>query len=92
MSLEPRGQDDALVDRSYVPDRHFGVRVWDVPFGTMVKVTNLDNGRSVIVRITDRGPGKRLRKKRVIDLTRGAFAHLAPLRQGLVPVVVHRIR
>jgi len=37
-----------------------------LPFGTRVKVTNRANGRSVVVRINDRGPFK---KGRVIDLT-----------------------
>ena len=64
--------------------------MWDVPFGTAVKVTNRQNGRSVIVRITDRGPAHRLRM-RVIDLSRRAFRMLAPLRQGLIPVTVERI-
>src|SRR5215468_2627965 len=37
-----------------------------LPFGTLVRVTNLENGRSVIVRINDRGPWK---KGRVVDLS-----------------------
>jgi len=37
-----------------------------LPFGTMVRVTNRSNGRSVVVRINDRGP---FVKGRVIDLT-----------------------
>lgn len=64
--------------------------MWDVPFGVQVKVTNQTNGQSVIVRITDRGPARRLRG-RVIDLTQGAFGLIAPLRQGLIPVVVERM-
>lgn len=64
--------------------------MWNVPFGTMVRVTSLENGRSVVVRITDRGPARRFRR-RVIDLTRRAFAELAPLRQGLVPVTVDQL-
>ena len=64
--------------------------MWDVPFGSVVKVTNLETGRSVLVRITDRGPARRL-GNRVIDLTRGSFARLAPLQQGLIPVAVERV-
>lgn len=64
--------------------------MWDVPFGALMKVTNLENGRSVVVRITDRGPSRRFRN-RVIDLTRGSFARIASLRQGLVPVHVERM-
>jgi rare lipoprotein A len=40
-----------------------------LPFGTLVKVTNLDNGRHVVVRINDRGPFK---KGRVLDLSPAA--------------------
>ncbi len=40
-----------------------------LPFGTLVKVTNLVNGESVVVRINDRGPFK---PNRIIDLSRGA--------------------
>jgi rare lipoprotein A len=54
-----------------------------LPFGTKVKVTNTKNGRSVVVRINDRGPTQ---PGRVIDLSRAAAAKLAMLRAGLVPV------
>ncbi|MGE7417257.1 septal ring lytic transglycosylase RlpA family protein [Methylobacterium tarhaniae] len=40
-----------------------------LPFGTMVRVTNQANGRSVVVRINDRGP---FAHGRIIDLARGA--------------------
>ena len=58
-----------------------------VPFGTLVHVTNRENGRSVIVRVTDRGPDPRWRG-RIIDVSRRAFRALAPLRRGLLPVTV----
>ena len=41
-----------------------------LPFGTKVKVENLANGRSVVVRINDRGPSRRTGK--IIDLSYGA--------------------
>ena len=52
-----------------------------LPFGTMVRVTNLSNGRAVVVRINDRGP---FTKGRVIDITPAAakelhFSGLAPV-------------
>ena len=40
-----------------------------LPFNTMVKVTNLSNGLSVVVRINDRGP---YTKRRIIDLSKAA--------------------
>lgn len=45
-----------------------------LPFGTKVRVTNLKNGRSIIVKINDRGPHHRGRE---IDLSRKAFKYLA---------------
>ena len=52
-----------------------------LPFGTMVRVTNLSNGRTVVVRINDRGP---FTKGRIIDITPAAakelhFSGLAPV-------------
>lgn len=44
-----------------------------LPFGTMVRVTNIQNGRSVVVRINDRGP---FTKGRIIDVTTGAARSL----------------
>ena len=40
-----------------------------LPFGTMVKVTNLKTGKAVVVRINDRGP---FRSRRIVDLSAGA--------------------
>ena len=54
-----------------------------LPFGTKVRVTNLSNGRSVLVRINDRGPFKH---HRVIDLAHGAASQLQMMQAGEVPV------
>ena len=54
-----------------------------LPFGTKVKVENLDNGRSVVVRINDRGP---FISGRVIDLTRGAARELGMIDSGVADV------
>ena len=54
-----------------------------LPFGTRVRVTNLDNNRSVVVRINDRGP---FRYHRVIDLAHGAARELRMMRAGAIPV------
>ncbi|MGH7224230.1 MAG: septal ring lytic transglycosylase RlpA family protein, partial [Gemmataceae bacterium] len=56
-----------------------------LPFDTRVRVTNLRNGRSVVVRINDRGPYVR---GRAIDLTPRAAAKLGMLRKGLAPVSI----
>ncbi|OHV11224.1 hypothetical protein BH688_07845 [Kushneria phosphatilytica] len=54
-----------------------------LPFGTRVRVTNLDNDRHVIVRINDRGPFTR---GRIIDLSPLAARRLGMLRSGTAPV------
>ena len=59
-----------------------------LPFGTIVKVTNQTNGKSVNVRITDRGP---FGKGRMIDLSPIAAKNLEMLRAGVVPVIVEII-
>ena len=54
-----------------------------LPFGTRVKVTNLDNGKSVVVRINNRGPYS---KGRVIDLSKAAFSKIASTSKGVTRV------
>jgi rare lipoprotein A len=57
-----------------------------LPMNTKVRVTNLRNGRSVVVRINDRGPyGNR---KRIIDLSYAAARELDMIEAGVVPVRV----
>ncbi len=60
-----------------------------LPFGTYVRVTRLDNGRSVVVRINDRGPFIR---GRIIDLTETAAREIDMLHDGIAPVVVEVLR
>ena len=63
--------------------------MWDVPFNQKVRVTNIENGKSIIVRVNDRGPHKRLvRKGRVIDLTKAAFRRIGGTNKGLIRVQV----
>ena len=56
-----------------------------LPFGTRVRVTNLENGRRVVVVVDDRGPYAR---GRVIDLSPAAARRLGMLREGLARVRV----
>lgn len=66
--------------------------MWKVKFGAFLKVTNLANGKSVIVRCNDRGPAKRLVKKgRIIDLSKGAFLRIANLKDGVIKVKVEKL-
>jgi len=59
-----------------------------LPFGSLVKVVNLKNKRSVVVRITDRGD---LAEGRIIDLSFGAAQKLAMTEAGIAPVVLQVI-
>lgn len=56
-----------------------------LPFGTKVRVENLGNGRSVVVRVNDRGP---FSGGRVIDVTRGAAEQLGMIKSGVARVKV----
>jgi rare lipoprotein A len=70
-------------------DRKMTCASYQYPFGTLLKVTNLANGKSVVCRVNDRGPNKRL--GRLIDLTLSAFRRIAEPRLGLVRVSVMKI-
>jgi rare lipoprotein A len=56
-----------------------------LPFNTRVRVTNLENGKSVVVRINDRGPFK---GDRVIDLSLAAAKAIGMIQQGTAPVTI----
>jgi len=58
------------------------------PFGTLLRVTDLENGRSVNVRVTDRGP---FAPGRVIDLSLAAARLLGILERGVARVRVERL-
>lgn len=54
-----------------------------LPMGTMVKVTNPDNGKSVVVKVNDRGPYS---KKLAIDLSERAAKQIGIYRKGIAKV------
>ncbi len=60
-----------------------------LPLGSLVRVVNLDNGRSVVVRINDRGP---FAKGRIIDLSYAAAQKLGMIRQGTARVRLELIQ
>jgi rare lipoprotein A (peptidoglycan hydrolase) len=59
-----------------------------LPMGSYVKVTNKDNGKSVIVKINDRGP---FGPNRIIDLDKVAFEKIASLGQGVANIKMEEI-
>ena len=65
---------------------------WHYEFGTRLRVTCAESGKSVIVRVNDRGPGRKARRRGVIvDLTEGAFKRIAPLKKGRIRVHVEEL-
>lgn len=62
---------------------------WDYPFGTLLQVTNLSNGKTVVCRVNDRGPNKRL--ARLLDLTHAAFRRIADTRRGLIRISIQKL-
>lgn len=59
-----------------------------LPFGTLVRVTNLENGKSVVVRINDRGP---FVAGRIIDLSRAAAQQIQMLDSGTARVEIESL-
>ncbi len=59
-----------------------------LPFGTKLKVTNKSNGRSIVVRVNDRGP---FVSDRVIDLTRAGAEEIGMLAKGTAPVILESV-
>lgn len=59
------------------------------PFGTRLKVTNMANGKSVVVRVTDRGPFSR---GKVIDLSYRAAREIGMLSAGIAMVEIEVVR
>lgn len=56
-----------------------------LPFGTKVKVTNINNGQEAVVTVTDRGPYV---EGRVVDLSHAAAKKIGMIRSGVVPVSI----
>ncbi len=56
-----------------------------LPFGTMVKVTNTTNGKSVTVRVNDRGP---FVAGRIIDLSKAAATAIGMVSAGIAKVII----
>ncbi len=60
-----------------------------LPFGSVVRVKNLRNGRSVELRVNDRGPYER---GRIADVSRAAARTLGMLRRGVVRARIELLR
>lgn len=62
----------------------------DLPFGTRVRVTRIDTGATVVVRINDRGPFRD--ESRILDLSRAAAEQLDMIREGVVDIRAEVLR
>ena len=75
---------------------HYTAAHRTLPLPTIVKVTNLDNQKSIVVLVTDRGPYsstvhrgcKYTYRKRIIDLSSAAMKALGGISKGVIPVHV----
>lgn len=54
-----------------------------LPFGTRVKITNLKSGKSVVVKVNDRGP---FHSSRAFDMSKAAFNEIANTNSGTIPI------
>ena len=86
------GGSGKMANGEILDDTRLTAASWDYPFGTRLSVTNLINGKTVVVEVTDRGPSKRLyREGRVLDLSMAAFEALDDLQRGVIPVGIERM-
>jgi rare lipoprotein A len=96
-TIDPHGYDETGI-ASFYGSAHQGKRTASgerfdqhdltaahrrLPFGTRVKITNLSNDRSVVVRINDRGPHTR---NRLVDVSRAAAEQLGMIGNGTAKV------
>ena len=64
-----------------------------LPLGSIIRVTNLENGRRLNLRVIDRGPyGRNRRKGTILDVSRGAARRLGFVEDGLVRVRIEVLR
>jgi|SRR5580658_706825 rare lipoprotein A len=79
MTMRPAEAETGIA--SFYGGKHGGLTAAHrtLPFGTTVLVTNVRNGKTVIVRITDRGP---FRRGRIIDVSRAAARELDMIDSG----------
>ena len=79
----PGFQGKKTANGEYFSLNHLTAAHRTLPFGTSVKVINLENGKTVVVRINDRGP---YRHGRIIDVSPAAAREIGLVRSGVVNV------
>jgi len=92
-SCRKEGSSGIMANGEALDDNKFTAASWDYRFQTRIKVTNTRNGKSVVVRVSDRGPAKRwYREGRVVDLSKAAFSSIADLREGVIPISIEEVK
>ncbi len=61
----------------------------ELPLGTIIRVTHMANGKSVVVKVNDRGP---FIKGRILDLSLGAAKKLAMVNEGVARVKIEIVK
>lgn len=88
-SRKSPGINKRTANNEIFDDEALTCAMWGVSFHQKVRVTNLANGKSIVVRVNDRGPHRRyVHRGRIIDLTERAFRELSPTAKGLIKVQV----
>lgn len=88
-SRQDPGINKHTANNEIFDDTDLTCAIWGVAFNRHIRVTNLDNGKSIIVRVNDRGPHQRfVRTGRIIDLTKAAFSRLGATKKGLINVEI----
>lgn len=86
------GTSGIMANGRKLDDNAFTCASWDHKFGTKLRITNIQNGKSVIVAVTDRGPAKRLyRKGRIIDLSKAEFKSIGETKKGIIEIKVEKL-
>ena len=86
-SKQSLGINKHTANNEIFDDMAYTAAMWGVPFNQRIKVTNMNSGESIIVRVNDRGPHMRfVQRGRIIDLTQKAFEKIGGLQDGLIEV------
>ena len=92
-SCKREGTSGIMANGEILDDNKLTCASWDYDFGTLLKITNLENNKSVIVEVTDRGPAWRLYyTSRTIDLSKKAFETIADLDKGVIRIIIKEIK
>jgi len=92
-SCKREGTSGIMANGQRLDDEKLTCASWEYPFGTRLRIRNLENNKEVLVCVTDRGPNRKLyRQGRTIDLSKRAFREIASLKQGVIPVEIKEVK